>query len=307
MLPIAMITGGIFHAPISKLSFLTPVLLFCMLFLTFCKISLRDMVFKKLHLWMLLFQVGGSILIYYIIAPFNSEVAQGTMICVLAPTATAAAVITGLLGGNIGFLATFVFLSNVTVAITAPFIFSFIGIGAGLPFWPSFQHICLQIVPILLIPLLAALLIQYLLPKIHGWLLSVQMASFYLWAIALTIVTATTVTFLIEQENPHYRNELILVGTSLIICLFQFWTGRKLGRKYGDIVAGGQGLGQKNTILAIWISQMYFSPAAAVGPAAYVLWQNLINSWQLWKKQSKEKSEELPDESVACSKKKSKS
>jgi BASS family bile acid:Na+ symporter len=27
---------------------------------------------------------------------------------------------------------------------------------------------------------------------------------------------------------------------------------------------------------------------ASVGPGSYVLWQNVINSWQLWKKRKRE-------------------
>ena len=43
-------------------------------------------------------------------------------------------------------------------------------------------------------------------------------------------------------------------------------------------------MGQKNTILAIWMAQNYLDPLCSIAPAAYVLWQNIINSIQLWKK-----------------------
>ena len=71
---------------------------------------------------------------------------------------------------------------------------------------------------------------------------------------------------------------------ALVICVAQFALGRYVGRRYGDPVSGGQGLGQKNTILAIWMAQVYLNPLASIAPASYVLWQNLINSWQLWRK-----------------------
>jgi len=41
-------------------------------------------------------------------------------------------------------------------------------------------------------------------------------------------------------------------------------------------------LGQKNTILAIWMAQMYLNPISSIAPGAYVLWQNIINSYQVW-------------------------
>ena len=47
-------------------------------------------------------------------------------------------------------------------------------------------------------------------------------------------------------------------------------------------------MGQKNTILAIWMAQTYLNPLSSIVPAAYVLWQNLINSYQLWRKQRRQ-------------------
>lgn len=288
MLPIAMLIGALFHSYIEVLGFLTPVLIFCMLFLTFCKTSPRHIKFSRLHLLLLLVQLCGSLLVYAAIAPFNTEVAQGMLICVLMPTATAAAVITGMLGGNIAFLASFVLLSNVAVAVAAPVIFSLLGTDSHLPFWDSFRYIFSQVAPLLTLPLLGAWLVQWLLPRVHQRLLSVQILSFYMWSLALTVVTGRMVAFLVSQTNPHYQNEVLLAVGSLAICILQFYTGRRLGSRYGNTVAGGQGLGQKNTILAIWMAQVYLCPTAAVGPAAYVLWQNIINSWQLWRKRKSE-------------------
>lgn len=288
MLPIAMLAGALFHTYVSMLSFLTPVLIFCMLFLTFCKISPRNMKFSRLHIWLLLIQLFGSVIVFGIVAPFNEELAQGLLICVLAPTATAAAVITGMLGGSIAFLACFVFMSNVAVAIVAPILFSFLGTNSELPFWESFGYICRQVIPLLVFPLFGAWIIQYLMPHFYKWLLSIQMASFYMWSVALTIVTGKTVSFLMEQQSPDYWNEILLALLALVVCVIQFWIGKRLGSRYDNRIAGGQALGQKNTILAIWMAQIYLCPAASVAPAAYVLWQNLINSWQLWKKRKNE-------------------
>ena len=122
------------------------------------------------------------------------------------------------------------------------------------------------------------------LPKLHARILSVHKLSFYLWAVALTIVTGSTVRFLVEQQDPDYTVEIGLAVVSLVICVGQFLLGRRLGKTYGDPVSSGQGLGQKNTILAIWMAQVYLNPIASIAPAAYVLWQNSINSYQLWLK-----------------------
>lgn len=68
---------------------------------------------------------------------------------------------------------------------------------------------------------------------------------------------------------------------ALVVCLIQFKIGRMVGRRFGDPIAGGQGLAQKNTVLAVWLALAYMNPLASIGPAAYIAWQNIINSAQL--------------------------
>lgn len=279
-----MITGALAYPAISYIAFLTPYLIFSMLLLTFCKLSPRDLHIYPAHIWLLLIQLAGSVVIYWLVKLFHPVVAEGALICVLAPTATAAAVITGMLGGNVAFLASYVFLCNVGVAVAAPFLFSLLGTHSDMPFLQSFFYICRQVGPLLILPLVTAWLMQYFVPRLHRRLLSIHQLAFYLWAVALVIVTGNTVNFLVKQQNPNYIVEISLALVSLVICVGQFLLGRRIGRHYGDPVSSGQGLGQKNTILAIWMAQVYLNPLSSVAPAAYVLWQNIINSYQLWKK-----------------------
>lgn len=81
---------------------------------------------------------------------------------------------------------------------------------------------------------------------------------------------------------------LLLALASLVVCCAQFWIGRRVGARLGDKISGAQGLGQKNTVLAIWMALTYLNPIASVGPAAYVAWQNTINSMQLYFKTKRE-------------------
>jgi len=284
MLPLAMITGTLTYPWISQLIFLTPYLIFAMLLLTFCKLSPRDIHIHKAHLWLLLIQLVGSVVIYGIIYPFHPIVAQGALICVLAPTATAAAVITGMLGGSVPFLTSYLLLCNIGVAIVAPALFPLIEPHSGVTFISAFIYICKQVGPILILPLLIAWILRRYTPVIHKKLLSLNGLTFYIWAFSLALVTGTTVNFLVEQENPNYVVEISMAIVALVICVSQFLIGRRIGRTYGDPISSGQGLGQKNTILAIWMAQTYLNPISSVGPAAYVLWQNIINSYQLWLK-----------------------
>lgn len=287
MMPIAMIVGAIFFRYVSALSFLTPYLIGLMLFITYTNISWRDIRFSKLHAWLLLVQIGGGVLVYMVLLPFHPIVAQGAMICVLASTATSAPIITKMLGGDIGSVATYTLLSNITLALVAPVLFAMIGNVEAESFGHSLLIISEKVFMLLLLPFGLALLLKAVLPKVHKKVRQSQSLSFYLWSAALIIITGKTVSFIVDQENPRYEVELCIAALALVICIGQFLIGRRLGKRYGDVVAGGQSLGQKNTILAIWMAQTYLNPISSIGPGAYVLWQNMVNSYQVWKKGNK--------------------
>lgn len=284
MMPIAMITGGIFYKYTGQLSFCTPYLIVIMLFITYCNVSLRDIRISPLHIWLLLIQLFGSVAVYMLLLPMHPVLAQGAMICILAPTATSAPVITNMLGGNVASLTTYSLLSNISVSFVAPIVFTLIGGVETISFWQSLSMIFQKIFLLLLFPFIMAWLLGKLLPRVHDSVKKAQSLSFYLWGLALTIITGRTVGFIVEQQTPMYIIEISIALASLIVCVGQFLIGRRIGRSYDDTIAGGQGLGQKNTILAIWMAQNYLNPIASVGPGAYVLWQNLVNSYQVWKK-----------------------
>jgi len=50
MMPIAITVGAIFYKFFDTLSFLTPYLIFVMLFLTYCNLKLNQMRLSRLHL-----------------------------------------------------------------------------------------------------------------------------------------------------------------------------------------------------------------------------------------------------------------
>lgn len=283
MMPIAMTVGSIFYSFFGSLAFLTPYLIFGMLLLTYCKLDLGKIKLSPLHLWLILIQIVGSLASYLLIKTYNTTLAQAIMICILAPTATAAPVITGMLKGNVASLTAYSLLSNITVALLAPLIFSIIGSYQDLAFLDSFMAIAQKVFLLLLGPFALAIFLQKLMPKFSNTLGSYSSFSFYLWTASLTIVTGKTITFITLQNEGSYSTEILIAVSALIICITQFLLGRKIGRRYEDTVAGGQGLGQKNTILAIWMAQTYLNPIASIGPGAYVLWQNLFNSYQIWK------------------------
>ena len=284
MMPIAMLLGAALYPLFSKLAFLTPWLIFIMLFITYTKLDFSKIRLKKMHLWLILFQIIGSIGVYLLLRPVNEILAQGIMICVLVPTATSAPVITHMLRGNVENLTAYMLLSNLTMVILAPMIFSYANNMQEVSFFSSFVTISEHIVLLLLGPLLLALILKQFLPKVSSRIGSVSGLSFYIWTFALVIVTARTVNFIVLQGEESYRTEILLAAGTLIVCLTQFFTGKLIGKAYNETIAGGQSLGQKNTVLAIWMAQTYLLPLSSVGPGAYVIWQNIFNSLQVWRK-----------------------
>lgn len=285
-LPIAMLVGAVGYPLFITLSFLTPVLIFTMLLLTFCKVSPRELKPKPLHLWLLLIQIFGALAVYLLLYRFNKIVAEGVMVCIICPTATAAAVITSKLGGSASSLTTYTLIGNVGAAVAVPIFFPLIEAHADVSFWSSFLLILSKVFPLLICPFLLAWLLQKFLPKVHRVLLSYHELAFYLWAISLTIVTAQTLSSLINNPADGFT-EIIIALAALVACCLQFFLGKTLGSMYNDRISGGQALGQKNTILALWMAHTYLNPLSSVGPGSYVLWQNIINSWQLWKKRKR--------------------
>lgn len=283
MMPIAMTLGVLLYRQVEIVAFAIPYLLFLMLLLTYSKLTLSALKFSKMHIYLIAIQLIGSIIVYFALRPINEILAQGVMICILAPTASAAPVIAAMLGGNIANLTAFSLISNFTVAIFAPLFFSFIGYS-DLPFLGSVIEITRKVSVLLIVPFILAILINKYLPKAGKQIKKRSSWSFYLWSFALVVVTGRTVQFIVNQGVEYIHIEIAMAILALVVCLLQFFSGKYIGSKYGETIAGGQGLGQKNTILAIWMAQSFLNPLSSIAPGAYVLWQNAFNSWQVWRK-----------------------
>lgn len=292
MLPIAMATGIIFHNYMGRVQFLAPYLIFSMLLVTFCKVNPKELKIDRMLMTLLAVQLVGSIAVYFVLLPVSPQLAQGAFICVFCPTATAAPVITGFLGGSIARVAIYSISSNLVVALIAPLIFEYMGgasIAGEITFFDGFISICAKIGPLIILPLITAFVMRVIWPKAHSVIAQKQAVSFYIWAISLLIVVGRSVSFVMNEPYTAIPLMLALAGVSLSICCTQFYIGRKIGNRFGDKIAGAQSLAQKNTVLAIWMSLNFLSPISSVAPASYILWQNTINSAQLYFKNRKDK------------------
>lgn len=283
-MPLAMVVGAVLCRPLAQLeaasaNMLTPLLIASMLFLTFCRIDLRQMRLKWIHLAMLAVQIVGGVVVFIAVKPLlGVVVAQGAMMCVLAPIAMAAVVIGGMLGANVATMVSYSLVCNIVTAVVVPPILHAFGNGTC-----TFVEIISRVAPTLIAPFVVAQALRYTLPRLAKWFADHSSYSFYIWLFSLVLVMGRTTAFIIDTD-ANILTEIELALVALILCLAQFRLGRYMGEKSGDRVAGAQSVGQKNTILAIWLSLNFLNPIASIAPTAYIVWQNFVNSYQIYRK-----------------------
>ncbi|MBQ7878484.1 MAG: transporter [Bacteroidaceae bacterium] len=302
-LPIAMITGAMMYLlyvnipffddthkiAADAVAFLQPALIFLMLFVTFCKIKIKELRPVRWHFILLALQMLPFFAISLLLAAcdtFSSEIRvllESFMVCILCPTATAAAVITARLGGNSASLISYTMLINMSVALFAPFFLTLAHPVDDTSFTSSFLLILGRVFPLLLCPLLAAELLRRYLPQLHNYFVTKgRNIPFYIWLVALSLAIAMTARAIAHTNLPMYVMAAIAF-ISFVACILQFFMGWLVGGKYGERVTAGQALGQKNTVFAIWLAYTFLNPVTAIAGGFYSLWHNSINTWQLYR------------------------
>ncbi len=261
-----------------------PALIFAMLFLSFCRVDPRSLKPCRWQAWLLLIQGGLFVLIGFILTMLpkgNLHVLlEGAALCLICPTATAAAVVTRKLGGDMAHITSYTILINLLVALVVPAMVPLIHPVASMDFVTAFLLILGKVFPLLLLPLICAFIVRKFLPGLKERLVKNADMPFYMWAVALTLALVAT-TRSVVHSTVSVSVQLMLVGVSLACCIFQFWAGKKIGLKYDDQITAGQALGQKNTVFVIWLGYTFFTPVTAVVGGFYSIWHNLYNTYQL--------------------------
>ena len=263
-----------------------PMTVFLTLFSTFCRVDFHQM---KPHRWhvgvlvaqMLLVAINCWIVFLVDAVPEQKILWESVLTCIIGPTASASPVVTGKLGGNINTMTAFVVISSLTSAVMIPAVFPLLEHTAHVDFWSAFTMILEKVAIVLVLPLILGWLVQHYAKRLCQWIVSIPDLSFYLWSVSLCMTSGVTVRNIVHSQATLTLLVMIAV-LSLIVCFIQFLIGRGIGRHLGEEINSGQALFQKNTALSIWVAYMYLNPVASVGAGCYVLWQNIINSLELW-------------------------
>lgn len=305
-LPLAMGTGaaayGVFaftpqldeagRAMAPLFAAILPLFMFLVLFVTFCKVDFRQLRPVGWHVWVGVFQllligVLMALAVGFRMSGDSLILMESVLMCVISPCATAAAVVTQKLGGSLEQMTTYTFISNFITALAVPVCFPMIEKSADMTFLSAFAKILYEVVVVLLVPMLLGYIVKHHMHRLHRRILSIRDLSYYLWACSLMIVTGTTVRNIVHADTTlALLTAIALIG--LVMCVVQFAVGRYIGHYFGHTQEAGQALGQKNTAFAIWLSSTYLNPLSSVGPGCYILWQNIINSIEIWQEEKGE-------------------
>jgi BASS family bile acid:Na+ symporter len=290
--------AALFFDPVMEA--ILPLFMFLILFVTFCKVDFHQMRPVWWHLWVSIFNLLFIGIVMALILSLPRAVANSSLftfhstlilleallMCIISPCATAAAVVTQKLGGSLEQTTTYTFLSNFITVLMVPICFPLIEKGADISFMSAFLKILYQVVVLLVVPMLLAYIVKHTMHRFHQKIISIKDLSFYLWGCSLMIVTGTTVKNILHAEaSVVFLGMIALLG--LVLCIIQFAVGRFIGHFFGRAQEAGQALGQKNTAFAIWLGITYLNPLSSVGPGCYILWQNIINSFEIWQERHK--------------------
>ncbi len=247
---LSMLIGAVGYKLFLPLAPTLPWLIFFMLFFTFCKVNPLDLRLHKWH-WAVLFaQLFFSFATYagVLCLTHNKILAQGLLMCFIMPTATAAPIIAGKLGGSIQNLTTFTLLSNFATAIIVPATFPLINPAADMTFLPAFLLILSRVAPLLLGPFFAAWLLrigynyyqrrkekisnvksQITNAKTFELSKGLAQVPFYLWVASIVVLMAVVTNTTISNFQFQISNILILLVSSFFACLIQFGLGKLIG------------------------------------------------------------------------------
>lgn len=263
-----------------------PLFMFLILFVTFCKVDFRRLIPVRWMLWVGVVQVLFVALLTLLVVEYRLKdnsliIVEAIITCIIAPVAAAASVVTAKLGGKLEQMTTYTFISNFITALLIPVCFPLIDKAANVSFLTAFLTILHEVCMVLVLPMLLAYIVKHGMKRLHRWIVGVNDLSYYMWGGSLLIVSGTTAKNIAHADTTLIFL-LIIALLGLVLCVIQFAVGRFIGHYFGATTESGQALGQKNTAFAIWIAYTYLNPLSSIGPGCYILWQNIINSVEIW-------------------------
>lgn len=274
----ALLLGGLLGEQLAWAPPSIPWIIAGMLFLTFTGLEPRSLALKRSHGVLLLIQGVLMTVGYTLGLLISREIALTALICTLIPVATASPVVVRLLGGDAGYITTYILLSHCVIVLIAPLILPLVGDGqSGANFIETAVPILLEVAKLVLPALFLGQLLRLLRPKLAHKLGAMTKLSYTLWMLSLILLMAHTRVMIEAQDGSTLDQILLIALVSGGIAIGQFTFGHYLGQKlWQDAITIRHSLGQKNTTLGLWLSALFLPPLIAFACASYILAQNAI-------------------------------
>ena len=296
LMVLSFLIGGIFHAPISEYGWLLPYGITVMLSITFLGLDTAQLRPRLMHLWVLLALQAVWVVAFAAARMMgNPDLAEAVYYCGAAPIASAAPIIVHLLRGNVGFITTAMVLSQGVFAVLTPFVLPFVVNSPELSYMELMLIVAKQIALVLGVPAVVACTLRMIYPACKSWSGRLKDVSLGIWNFNLIVVSAIG-THRILQMDYSLWDMLPMAMGAVVVCAVGFLAGYRLG--YPELKREcSQALGQKNTILTLYIAgQSYASPIAYIGPVFYVFCHNMANAIQLSLAAREERRKSASDE-----------
>jgi bile acid:Na+ symporter, BASS family len=286
MMPIAMTVGIIFGITIPKvitaLEFILPYLVAGMLLVAYSKLHFRSIRITGMHVTLFVVQMLGSLIVWKLMMYWNPLYAEQAFICLFCPVASSSPVVVGMLGGSLSCMVAYILFFYVGTSVLTPLILPIISGNDTIPFLSLSLNIASQVMPTILLPLLITMAMKLRFRRGIHFLRDNQSIAFYLWSACLMLVIGKATSYVMAEPSSMIPTEVMLAIISLLTCLFQFGVGRLIGAYFHEKIAATQSLGQKNVAMGLWLIFSYLNPLVSVGMATYSIFQNTINSLQIY-------------------------
>lgn len=281
LMVLSFIVGGLLHAEVHEFGWLLPFGITLMLSITFLGLDVSQLRPRLMHLWILLALQAVWVLAWLAAMVMGQPVlAEAVYYCGAAPIASAAPIIVHLLRGNVGFITTVMVLSQLVFAVLTPFVLPCIVDSQSLSYSELMLLVARQIGVVLGIPAVLACVLRLIYPPCKAWAPKLKDVSLGIWNFNLVIVSAIGTHRILQMDYTLWDMLPMALG-AVVVCAVGFIAGYHLG--YPELKREcSQALGQKNTILTLYIAgQSYATPLAYIGPVFYVFCHNIANAIQL--------------------------
>ena len=263
-----------------------PVLIMTMLLFSFIDVKFGKSSTGWSHVRIPAFMVVLAIVAYFIVKKFTGDENFAVMAFLIAmsPTANAAPVITALLGRREDYVTVSVVSTNLFTAFAlAPLVALVIGNAIQI----DTVSLAWKTIFIIGMPFCLAMFLRKYVPAAADFIRRRKPLSFYLWMVMLFTVCAQSSAYISRQENLSLVILAEIFTLAALLCAINFASGYLLGEPHFRRECS-QSVGQKNTMLMLWVGLAFFNPIVALGPTFYVVCHNLWNSWQLRKADKRE-------------------